>query len=304
MKVLILFFLFLGTQLTYAKYESVKTYADHVKELKYKTVDGINIAYIDEGEGKPFVLMHGIPTNSWMFRNIIPGLVKKGYRVIAPDLVGMGKSDKIKDEKRLNVESQAKIMLMLLTDELQLTGWTHLVHDFGGPITWTMMADNRFDADELIILDTFLFSEGFSPGLNIFTKGFMQLMTSKPLQSKFFSTAIKSMVQDKKIANEKMIEGYVKPLTDGGAYTYKCLYFSANKLKKNLSQLQGNAERFSHLPTKIIWGKHDKFLDSDIQLNQIKEFFHVGESDVLVLDNAKHIITEESPNEILNFIDN
>ena len=304
MKVLILFFLFLGTQLTYAKYENVKTYADHVEKLKYRTIDGIKVAYIDEGEGKPFVLIHGIPTNSWMFRTIIPSLIKKGYRVIAPDLIGMGKSDKVKDEEKLNVTSQAKMMLRLLKDELKLSSWTHLLHDFGGPITWTMMADSRFDADELIILDTFLFSEGFSPGLNIFTKGFMQLMTSRPIKEIFFTSAIKSMVQDKNIANSEMIEGYVEPLVDGGAYTYKCLYFSANKIKKNLSQLQKNADRFSYLPTKIIWGKHDKFLDSDIQLNQIKEFFHVNESDVLILDNAKHIITEESPSEILDFIDN
>ena len=49
--------------------------------------------YIDEGEGDPFLLLHGNPTSSYLWRNIIPHLTSLG-RCIAPDLIGMGKSDK------------------------------------------------------------------------------------------------------------------------------------------------------------------------------------------------------------------
>jgi len=283
-----------------AKYENITTYSDHVKELKSKVINGYKLAYIDEGEGQPIVLLHGIPTNSWMFRKVIPGLVKKGYRVIAPDLLGMGQSEKVKEESQLNIYNQAEMVLNLLVNELGLNNWKHLVHDFGGPITWAMMSDTRFQISELIILDTFLFKKGFTPGLNILTRGAMSLMTTKPMIKPFFKNAIRSMVQDKSLATNEMINGYIQPLLHGGAYTYKCLYFSVNGIIKDLSRLQDNAYAFKSIPTKIVWGKHDKFLDSRVQLNQLKEFFSTSDENILVLDNAKHIITEEFPEEIID----
>ncbi len=300
MKFLLFFFCSTFLYNANASYENINTYSDHIKEMKTTVINGNTLAYIDEGEGEPIVLMHGIPTNSWMFRKIIPGLVKKGYRVIAPDLLGMGQSEKVKDEKKLSIYNQAEVILTLLSDKLKLDNWKHLVHDFGGPITWAMMKDSRFQINELIVLDTFLFKSGFSPGLNIFTRGATSLMTTKLMVKPFFTIAIKSMVQDKGIATKKMIEGYVMPLKEGGANTYRCLYFSVNDIIENLDMLQNNAYSFKSVPTKIIWGKNDKFLDSEIQLNQIQEFFNTNEEDILVLENAKHIITEEFPEEILN----
>ncbi|MER6915099.1 haloalkane dehalogenase [Streptomyces sp. NPDC000594] len=59
-------------------------------------VDGIGMAYIDEGQGDPIVFLHGNPTSSYIWRNVLPHLVDHG-RCIAPDLVGMGDSDKLPD---------------------------------------------------------------------------------------------------------------------------------------------------------------------------------------------------------------
>ncbi|MEU0688373.1 haloalkane dehalogenase [Streptomyces uncialis] len=57
-------------------------------------VGGLGMAYIDEGEGDPIVFLHGNPTSSYIWRNVIPHVVDKG-RCIAPDLIGMGDSDKL-----------------------------------------------------------------------------------------------------------------------------------------------------------------------------------------------------------------
>ena len=66
--------------------------ADFTFESKYIEVNGSNIHYIDEGEGDPILFIHGNPTSSYIWRNIIPHLNKKA-RCIALDLIGMGKSD-------------------------------------------------------------------------------------------------------------------------------------------------------------------------------------------------------------------
>lgn len=63
-------------------------------EKKFQLVDGKQIAYVDVGEGDPIVLLHGNPTSSYLWRNVIPELAGKG-RVIAPDLIGQGDSDKL-----------------------------------------------------------------------------------------------------------------------------------------------------------------------------------------------------------------
>ena len=62
---------------------------------KKASVPGYNMAYVDEGTGDPIVLLHGNPTSSYLWRNIIPHLSGLG-RCVAPDLIGMGDSDKLK----------------------------------------------------------------------------------------------------------------------------------------------------------------------------------------------------------------
>ena len=63
-------------------------------EKKFATVNGRSIAYVEEGEGDPIVLLHGNPTSSFLWRNVIPELLGSG-RVIAPDLIGQGDSEKL-----------------------------------------------------------------------------------------------------------------------------------------------------------------------------------------------------------------
>ena len=67
-----------------------KTQSPHSKFINVK---GSNIHYLEKGRGKPLVFLHGMPTSSYVWRNIIPSLAHKA-RCIAPDLIGMGQSDK------------------------------------------------------------------------------------------------------------------------------------------------------------------------------------------------------------------
>ncbi len=63
---------------------------------KYTDVLGKRMAYVDEGAGNPIVFLHGNPTSSYLWRNVIPHLEPLG-RCIAPDLIGMGDSEKLED---------------------------------------------------------------------------------------------------------------------------------------------------------------------------------------------------------------
>ena len=68
--------------------------ADERYEKKYAEIQGKRMAYIDEGEGDPIVFLHGNPTSSYLWRNVMPHLTSAA-RCIAPDLIGMGDSEKL-----------------------------------------------------------------------------------------------------------------------------------------------------------------------------------------------------------------
>ena len=82
--------------------------ADYPYVSNYIQIEGSKIHYIDEGEGDPVIFLHGNPTSSYLWRNIIPYMTSKG-RCIAPDLIGMGKSDKPDIEYRFGVNQQFSV---------------------------------------------------------------------------------------------------------------------------------------------------------------------------------------------------
>lgn len=97
---------------------------------KFIEVHGSKIHYIDEGEGDPVVFLHGIPTSSYLWRNIIPPFALSA-RCIAPDLIGMGKSDK--PDIEYHITDYIDYMSAFL-DKLKLNKITLVVHAWGSII--------------------------------------------------------------------------------------------------------------------------------------------------------------------------
>ena len=110
----------------------------------YATVHGARMAYLDEGRGDPIVLLHGNPTSSYLWRNIIPHLTGIG-RCIAPDLIGMGRSDK--PDLAYRFADHARYLEGLL-DALELDRVALVVHDWGSALgfDWAMRHPERVRA--------------------------------------------------------------------------------------------------------------------------------------------------------------
>ena len=160
-------------------------------------VDGTTMAYVDAGEGPPVVFLHGNPTSSYLWRNIIPHL-SGAYRCVAPDLIGMGDSDKLVESgpgSYTFVEHRAHLDALL--DHLDLgDDVTLVIHDWGSalgfdwarrhearvrgiaymeaivmPVEWSDWPDAargvfeamRGDAGEFIVLDKNIFVERILP---------------------------------------------------------------------------------------------------------------------------------------------
>lgn len=111
-------------------------------EKNFVSVNGKKIAYVEEGSGDPIVLLHGNPTSSFLWRNVIPELVESG-RVIVPDLIGQGDSEKLPASdgpERYTLEVAYHYVEGLLTAIGADQNVTLVIHDWGSGIgfLWAM----------------------------------------------------------------------------------------------------------------------------------------------------------------------
>ncbi|MBT9470105.1 MAG: haloalkane dehalogenase [Pseudomonadota bacterium] len=116
-------------------------YAPHYLEIENPDGPPLRLHYVDEGprDGAPVLLMHGEPSWAYLYRNVIAGLVAKGRRVIVPDLIGFGRSDKPADRADYTYERHVAWMSEWLT-ALDLSGLTLFCQDWGGLIGLRLVA--------------------------------------------------------------------------------------------------------------------------------------------------------------------
>ena len=124
---------------------------------RYHRWQDLRMHYVDEGpaDGPVILLLHGMPTWSYLYRDIIPSLVAAGYRCIAPDHIGFGRSDKPTDVHWYTIARHTEIMTSLIT-ALDLKNITLVCQDWGGPIglAQAAMMPERFA--RLVIMNTWL----------------------------------------------------------------------------------------------------------------------------------------------------
>src|SRR5947199_2099536 len=124
---------------------------------QYREVDGLRLAHLDEGEGAPVVFFHGEPTWSFLWRKVIPPVRDAGYRCIAPDLPGFGRSDKPTAIEWYTYDRHTESVAALL-EELDVRDATAVVHDWGGPIGLRAAVEYPERIGRLVMLDTGLFT--------------------------------------------------------------------------------------------------------------------------------------------------
>jgi haloalkane dehalogenase len=130
---------------------------DYPFEPRYTELDGLRVARVDEGVGPPVVFFHGEPTWSYLWRHVIPPVRDAGYRCIAPDLAGFGRSDKPLELEWYSYDRHTELMHALV-DELDLRDATAVVHDWGGPIGLRVAVEASERFGRLVITDSGLFT--------------------------------------------------------------------------------------------------------------------------------------------------
>lgn len=253
-------------------------------------VEGIKVSYLEEGQGMPLVLVHGIPTSSFLWRNMIAELATHG-RVIALDLPGFGFSDPPPNAD-YTISNYARILASFL-EALAIDRATLICHDLGGPIVLTYALRHPDRYRQLIILDTFLHNDLPPWPLSmkiakIWPMGelFMGLGGEKIARS-----GLEEGVIDKSRITEEIVRRYYKPDGNPDKLNQSMLGTLRVDYREDLEFIEKNLWKIEK-PTLILWGDNDRFLPfslgerihKDIKGSQLKRISACG-----------HFIPEDQP---------
>jgi len=155
-----------------ARFENLK---DYPFKPNYMYIDGLRIHYLDEGpkDADPIILFHGEPTWSYLYRKMIPVLTEAGHRVIVPDMVGFGKSDKFISKHDYSYEHHIDVMKELVR-RLGLKDATHFGQDWGGMVGLRVVAEMPDRFARVVVSNTGMPAKGGI--LGSFTECFMHFM--------------------------------------------------------------------------------------------------------------------------------
>jgi len=257
---------------------------------KYMLVAGHRLAYLDEGDGPPVLLIHGIPTSSLLWRDIIPVLAET-HRVIAPDMLNYGKSDKPADAD-VSIAAQSRLMVKVL-DALGIPRADVVAHDIGGGVAQLMAVNHPERIKKLVLSNAVCFDSWPIPDF-------------KPLQEPG-AEAKMSLDAFVRMMREFLPLGVYRPETltsEALAILMEPWASEEGKraLFRNFRRLSPEytlaiADQLKHLDhgTLILWGRHDPF-QKPSYAEKLQNTIHGAR--LTWIEEAAHWVMEEKPAEV------
>ena len=259
--------------------------------------------FIDEGEGIPIVLLHGVPTSGWLYRKMIPELAANGYRVIVPDMLGFGNSACPSGKGLYSPKNHAKRLLELM-NHLEISSWTQVAHDAASLWTAELLRQNPNSIDRLVLLNSVLNPNGVNwknqVEIGLTAKIELAMQRVGLQKGSFVTKFIKNNLVEKKISQAEL-DGYEEAVISGkteAIFAHYIHMFEMFVIQKNhLPDFNG--------PVSVIWGELDKGLKWAPQATEIMAHFNIKQEDLHLLKTG-HLIPEEAAGQaaqlIMNFI--
>jgi pimeloyl-ACP methyl ester carboxylesterase len=272
--------------------------ATATKAARHLTIDGARLAYREAGppDAEPVLLLHGYPSNHRVWRHQIPEL-SASHRVIAPDLLGWGESERRLDlrfDYETEVERVGRLLDALGLDRVNLVG-----HDYGGFLSLGFVQAHPERITRLAILNsraqgTFVprwyatfglcTLAGRTPGVRAVAKrlplGELNRRGLQPLVRRGF-------------VDPQLLDDYVgwMDLPDGRSWL---LHFFSDYRVARRPELRRRLGEIT-CPTAIVWGRDDAYLSTDIPTELAER---IPNAELTLLDRTGHFVMEERPAEV------
>jgi haloalkane dehalogenase len=261
---------------------------------------GIRVHYVDEGNGRPILFLHGNPTSSFLYRGLIERL-RSSFRCVAVDYPGFGLSDRPESGYGYTPREHAEVVDALVT-KLDLSDLIVMGQDWGGPIGLATALEHRDRTSGLVFANTWYWpAEG--PALN----GFSLVMGSPPMQW---------LILKRNFFVERLVPaGVARPLAPEVMEVYRALQPTPEarrgvaefpkEIRRSGEWLRRLAERapreLGDRPMLLFWGHRDRAFGGQraVRDRWMRDF---PSAEVVDLPEASHYIQEDSPEELAEHI--
>ncbi len=260
----------------------------------------VSARYIDIGEPKQgtVLLMHGIPTWGYLYHAVIPNLVDAGYRVLAPDFLGHGWSDR-RDRFDRSFQDQARFIIALLS-ALQIERLDVVGHDTGGAVALILAIERPSYVNRLVITNSVCYDR-FDDGM----LDFGHPMRWKPRSVKDLVDALEESLaaglSDQSRLTQAFREGIIAPwASEEGKLS---LLRNASALNANQTMALVDRHQYISAKTLILWGMDDPWQKSEDGQRLARE---IPGAIFRAIIGASHWVQQDAPEEfsaaILDFL--
>ena len=268
------------------------------------TVDGQKLSFVDEGAASApaLVLVHGNPTWSFLYRKSISKLAER-FRVIAPDHVGFGLSDKPADPRYHTLDRQIA-NLNALIEALNLKKITFALHDWGGPIGLGYATSHPDNVSRILLMNTWAAPP--PPGTNFKLPFALRVLRSNAGEwlVRNFNVMVKRGIPSasaRPIPPEVMA-GYELPFTDATSRAAMTAFERMIPLRPGDAAYSKLAEiaaglKNVHARVEILWGARDPVFRSKLPAYMLRDSFP-NSAEPIFLENASHFVPEDAPEQI------
>ncbi len=269
--------------------EALYPFEDH-----YAEIDGARVHYVDEGEGPPLLLLHGNPTWSFLYREVIGGL-RDRFRCVAPDHPGFGLSTAPPGYGFTAREHAAVLERLVL--ELDLRDVTMMVQDWGGPIGFAVATRHPDRFARFVIGNTWAWPKS-DPGTQVFSRLLAGPLGGYMIRNRnaFVERILPSNVKRRKLAPEVM-DAYRGPFPDPESrrpvHVFPREILAARPL---LAEVERGLAALSDRPALVVWPTKDVAFRKP-ELRRWQQIF--PDHRTVTLEGAGHYIQEDAPEEIV-----
>lgn len=263
--------------------------------LSYKP---LKIAWTDMGAGDPVILLHGIPTWSFLYNEVIP-LVTPHARVIAPDFLGHGYSDR-RDFFDRSLLAQTEMIIRLM-DHLGIDQATFVGHDTGGGVSLIMAIDHPERVSRLVLTNVVAYDSW--PIDDMIALGNPNWRSKSPKEvADFVASGLPDGLFNRERLTPEFEAGIVAPYSDEEGKI--SIIRNASALNTNHTTMLVDKHGEIAAPTLCLWGVHDPWqtIEDGVRLAQ-----EIPNARLVRIENASHWIPHDTPEafseELIRFIE-
>lgn len=279
--------------------EKPRLVEEHESAGKRIVVDGHHIFVREEGTGEPVLLLHGVPSSSFLYRKMLPELAQQGYRAVSFDFPGVGLSDKPK-ELDYGWHALSK-WVGHVVDVLELRPVHLVLHDIAGPIGAEWAIENPVKVRSITILNTLMDVAHFTPPFPMWTfrVPFLRHVAFSTMSAKVMLPLFRhSGVKNPDAVDEAVIESYVYLLkNNGGHHSFLEIMGGFDLSEEHRDYLRDGLLAIDK-PMQLVWGEEEIAIP-EAQLHYIKQVFPLRAAHMI---DARHFLQEEHPAVIAAYI--